>query len=171
MTNNRSKNAMDTALSYLSRRQLTVSKLKGILEEKGFPEESIETTINKLVEWKYLNDEEYALTYIQSRRDKYSKKRTSVELQRAGIEKEQISRLLEKQYTEAQEYENCLHFAQRYWEIESNKWEIKYKNQIKYQKIPRLLFLQKKVGDKLLMQGFPWGIVKDVLAKEFSGNT
>lgn len=57
--------ALDYALKLLGRRRLTVQQLKKKLLEKGFSE--VDAAIQRLKEWKYLDDEEYARLYIQSR--------------------------------------------------------------------------------------------------------
>ncbi|NLI93708.1 MAG: regulatory protein RecX [Peptococcaceae bacterium] len=169
MKNSGNKNAMDIALSRLSRSQTTVLQLRKYLERKGFDLGNINETIKKLVEWNYVNDKEYALAFIRTKRNKFSKKKTIIELQRAGVDQEQTSTLLDEYYTDEHEYQNCLRFAQKIWQTESIKWE-KYKNLAKYQHIIREAFLKKKVGDKLLMRGFSFDIVKNVLANEFSGD-
>lgn len=157
---------MSMALKFLSRKQMTVSQLEKRLEEKEFSHEEIKETIVRLEEWKYLDDSSYAVSYIKSRREKYSKRRTMVELVKAGIDKELAIVLLEKSYTEDNEYQNCLRLGRKIWEDECGKWERKLKDSLKYQNIPRDVILKKKVGDKLLMRGFPLSTVKNILADE-----
>jgi len=164
------KTAMSTALNCLSRRAFTVALLSKRLEEKGFQQEEIQETINKLIEWKYLNDQDYAISYIKSKRDKFSKRRTMMELQKAGIDHDQTIDLMEQSYTDDQEYQNCLQLAHRIWEAESIKWERKYKDSIKHQNISREIFLKKRVGDKLFMRGFPIDSVKKVFAHLLAEN-
>ncbi|RNC28987.1 MAG: Regulatory protein RecX [Candidatus Dichloromethanomonas elyunquensis] len=162
MKDNRQKNTMTTALQLLSKRQVTVFQLKKRLEQKGFDLENINQTIMKLVEWKYLNDTDYALSYIKAKRVKYSKRRTMFELQNAGIDREQTRVFLDKHYTDEQEYENCLQLARKIWGNEYIKWEKKYQN------ITKKSFITKRVGGKLLMKGFSLTTVRNVLTNEFS---
>lgn len=58
--------ALDYALKLLGRRRLTVQQLKKKLFEKGFID-TVDEVIQRLQEWKYLDDAQYARLYIQSR--------------------------------------------------------------------------------------------------------
>ncbi len=159
------------ALNFLSRRQMTVWQLEKKLQEKGFSQEDIRETVNKLIQWKYLDDENYALSYIKSKRDKISKKKMVFGLRQAGIDQELTHKLLDETYGEDKEHQNCFRQALKLWEAERMKWEKRYKDSPRYQNIPQNIFIQKRVGDKLLMRGFPLSIVKSVLADVFAEKT
>ncbi len=51
---------MDYALRVLSRRRVSTGKMKDLLARKGFDEPESVSCIEKLTEWGYLNDQEYA---------------------------------------------------------------------------------------------------------------
>lgn len=157
------KKALNEALKCLSRRQMTVFKLRKRLEEKGFSQKEIEQTINRLLEWKYLDDRSYTVAYIKGRIDKFSKKKTMMGLLGAGIEKELTIKLVDEFYTEDIEYENCMRLAKKFWSEEVSKWERKYSHNPKLKSVPKKILIKKKAGDKLLLRGFLLRTVKAVL--------
>jgi len=169
--NNGSQNkVMSTALNLLGRKQMTVCQLAKRLKEKGFPHEEIDEAVQKLTEWKYLDDHHYALTLIRSKSRKYSKRKTASELVKAGIEKDFALQLLETNYSEDQEVNNCLRQVRLLWDNELVKWEKKYKNTPKYQNIPREVFLKKRIADKLVMKGFSTAVIKKAFSIALQSN-
>ncbi len=165
MTNsvNTNKSAMHMALTYLSRGQMSVAQLRKRLQNKGYTCEEIEDTVNKLCEWKYVDDYQYTLAYIKSKRDKYSKRRTMVKLLKVGVPKEIAVVLLDGFYEDDLEEQNCLRLARKIWDEECIKYEKKRKDKPQYQNITLEILVKKKVGDKLLMRGFPLSTVNNVL--------
>lgn len=55
------------ALRYLGRRPRSVKEMKQYLSKKAASASDIKTTINRLLELKYLNDREFARQFISSR--------------------------------------------------------------------------------------------------------
>lgn len=159
------KTAMSTALTYLSRRQMTTFQLKKKLEQKGFTPDEMVEVLNKLENWKYIDDRSYAVSYCKNKRDKYSRSRIKMELLKAGIDNHIIFSVLEELYFNDREYNNCLDLGQRFYVIELEKWEKRFKNTSKY---PFDIYIKKKIGDKLLQKGYPLDIVKNVLAEIMS---
>lgn len=157
------KKTLQAAFKLLSIRQMTVCNLKKKLEEKGFPPDEIGETINKLVEWKYLDDRSYAIAYVKIRKEKLSRKLIRLKLFNEGIDKEIANSVLEEFYSDKNEYDNCLRTAGKLWGEEFLKWEKKYKQNPKYKNISPEILLKKKVGDKLLLKGFSINIVKSTL--------
>ena len=87
-SNHPTKTALSTALEFLSRRQMTVDQLYKRLERKGYTRDEIAEVINKLIEWKYLDDRNYAISYCKNKLDKYSGARIKMELLKVGIDKQ-----------------------------------------------------------------------------------
>lgn len=160
---NSRRTALDTALGVLSRRQTTIWKLKKCLQEKGFSFKDIDETIERLIGWGYLDDRTYAISYLKSKEDRFSKKKIWIELLRAGITRELATAVLEEFYLEGKEKYNCLQLARKLWHEEDKKWERKYKYSPKNKHISRELLIKKKVGDKLLLRGFPINTIKSAL--------
>lgn len=77
--------AFNKALSLLNTRFKTRQEIRNYLLEKGFNEEVVIETLEKLVEYKYINDEHYVEAYINSNKDKKSKKVMELELLQKGV--------------------------------------------------------------------------------------
>lgn len=148
------KTALDAALGYLSRRLLTRFEMVQRLGQKGFSTEEIEKALERLTEWGYLNDREYALSYCRSKQSSYSKKRIQVELKHKGIEEELILEVLEETYLPSQEQTLCRQQAHKIWMEELRRWESSCQHKKSYAKIPQKLFLKQRVGQKLLQKGY-----------------
>ena len=138
------------------------------LERKGYTRDEIAEVINKLIEWKYLDDRNYAISYCKNKLDKYSGARIKMELLKVGIDKQITDSILDDLYLRDKEYTNCLDLAQKLFIIESQKWEKKHDNNIKESKYPFEIYIKKKLGDKLLQKGYPFDIVKNILAEILS---
>jgi regulatory protein len=157
------KTALDVALTYLSRRSLACNELEQRLVQKGFAIEEVTQTLERLTEWGYLNDHEYARSFIRTKQGNYSKKRIGLELKRKGIEEELIQETLEETYLPIQERELCSRQAQRILTEESRRWESTYQYKKSYAKIPREAFIKQKVGQKLLLKGFSLELIHQVI--------
>lgn len=149
------KGALDTALTYLSRRVLSRQELVQRLERKGFSEYEIEVALERLLAWGYINDQEYARAYCLSKRMNYSRRRITYDLKGRGIGEDLIEQALSENYIPGQEAELCLKHAQKLLTEESRRWENSYQYKKSYGKIPRELFLRQKVGQKLMQKGYP----------------
>lgn len=160
---NSEKSALGTALNILSRRQITVYKLKQKLLEKGYSAQDIEEAAGKLISWKYLDDLSFAQAYVKSKKDKLSKKKLLYGLIQAGVEKELSQTLLEEIYPADQEADNCLLIARKFWDEEELKWGRKREDNLEKPLLPKEIFLRKRVGDKLLTKGYPISTIKTVL--------
>jgi len=156
--------SLNYALNILSRRNITASKLRKKMAEKGFPEEEIIGTINKLVEWKYLDDYSYAVAYVKAKSQKCSRNKILGELMNHGVAKELIIDVLESFYSEEKEFANCLDLATKIWNNEGVRWNEKFQKKFKNKCVSRKIFFEKKLADKLLTKGFPPNIIKSVLS-------
>ncbi len=148
------KTALDAALAYLSRRLLTRFEMVQRLGQKGFPSDEIDKALERLTEWGYLNDRDYALSYCRNKQLNYSKKRIEVELQHKGIEEELILEVLTESYLPSQERALCRQQAHKIWTEELRRWESSYQHKKSYAKIPQKVFLKQRVGQKLLQKGY-----------------
>lgn len=158
--------SLNYALNILSKRNITTVKLRQKMVKKGFPEEEITETVNKLIEWKYLDDYSYAVSYVKAKNQKYSRSKIFYELLNLGIAKDLVTDVLEDFYNEEREYTNCLELAYKIWNAEGEKWKEKYqKNRFGYRFYSRRTYLEKKLADKLLAKGFPPNIVRSVLSR------
>ncbi len=88
--NNSSKSSplspFDRALKYLSLRARSVKEIHDYLVKKQYEEEDINEAIRKLIELKFLNDDNYARSYSESKQKKgKSKKLIEYELKHKGV--------------------------------------------------------------------------------------
>lgn len=77
--------AFDKAMGYLSRSMKTVKQMKDYLTKKGFTHKVVEYVIDKLQDYKYLNDEQYAKTYVEQASANKGNRRIKQELMQKGI--------------------------------------------------------------------------------------
>lgn len=92
--NKRSKatySAFETAIYYITFKDRTEKEIRDKLNEKGYSESDIEVAVEKLYEYRYLDDENYALSYFKSNVRKKGVRLISSELANKGIDPE-ISR-------------------------------------------------------------------------------
>lgn len=80
--------AFDTAVYYITFKDRTKKELSDKLKEKGYSSHEIEESIGKLLEYGYINDENYAFSYIKDNINKKGLGRISMELLRKGIDKD-----------------------------------------------------------------------------------
>lgn len=164
------KSALTTALDCISRRHMSAFQLSSKLEMKGFSSGEITEAMNKLIAWRYIDDQGYALSYIKSKEKKYSRARIVGELHRAGIDAAIINRAMEDCYPDQKEFANGLSIGRRIYTSEYTKMMNKVTHTPsetgkKYPgtAIPPDILLRKKVGDKLLAKGYRLETVKKIL--------
>ncbi|NMA70137.1 MAG: RecX family transcriptional regulator [Desulfitobacterium sp.] len=163
------RTALDTALTMLSRRALTQAELVQRLEKKGFCSEEINSTLNRLRDWGYLNDREVARAYSQYKQHYYPLKRIRYNLQKRGIDEKTILEVLDEIPTE-QEESLCRSQAQKLWRDTLKRWEKSYRYKKSYARVPQEVFLKQRVGQKLLAKGYSFELVTRIL-EEFNGHS
>lgn len=96
MSKSRAKySAFDTAVYYITFKDRTIKELSDKLKEKGYSSHEIGESIGKLLEYGYINDENYAFSYIKDNINKKGSGRISMELLRKGIDKDIICNKLD----------------------------------------------------------------------------
>ena len=93
--------AFNKALTLLNTRFKTKHEIKTYLKDKGFDEFVIDEVVEKLVEYKYINDEHYVEAYINSNKNKKSKKVIELDLLKKGVSQKTITEQLENLESEA----------------------------------------------------------------------
>ncbi len=83
--------AFDTAVYYITFKDRTVKELRDKLIDKGYSHAEVDDSINLLLKYGYLNDANYALSYIRSNSNNKGINRIRMELTRKGIDKSVIS--------------------------------------------------------------------------------
>ena len=88
--------ARDKAVRYLAYKPRTKTEVVQKLKQDEYTEEIISRVLEEMEKYNYINDEEYTNLYVQylSSKKKYGTKRIKFELERKGIEKDIICKVL-----------------------------------------------------------------------------
>lgn len=92
------KRAKLRAMHLLSDMGRTESQLRAKLEQGGYTSDIVEAAIAYVKSFGYINDMEYARSFIESRKEKKSRKEIYTALGQKGIAKEVIERAFEECY-------------------------------------------------------------------------
>ena len=93
---NKRYTAFDTAIYYISLKDRTTKEIYNKLEDKGYGEDEINTAIEKLLYYRYLDDKKYVFSYIKSNIDKKGIRLITSELMAKGVDKQDILEVLEE---------------------------------------------------------------------------
>mgnify|MGYP000844600570 FL=1 len=141
--------AYDLSLHYLEYRSRSRKQLCDYLARKGFAEEAIEAAADKLEEYRFLDDADFALRYVKDKKsgNPAGRRRIVHELKSKGISEEVLETAL-KGYSEEEEQEQALRLGE--------KCAGKYRNLSPEE-------FRLKVGQTLQRRGFDWETVRHVL--------
>lgn len=145
------------AVFYLKFRQRSVKEMREYLSKKNTPPEIIERVIEQLTSERFLNDEEFARQWVQSRarfRPK-GKRIVIMELQQKGIDREIIEKVLTEEMPDdvPNEEEQLKKLIQQ---------RLKNYEGMKKQEI------YQKLGAYLGRRGFSWEQIKKAIDSELS---
>lgn len=140
--------AINSAVKYLSYRQRSIKEVKDHLSRKGYEESIVGKTIDYLLEKNYLNDYEFAESFIRDKSylNKYGINKIKYELLNKGISKEIVAKTL--RFDGDEEYDNAIALA--------NKKMNSYKNQDRDS-------IYRKLGGFLQRRGYRYDTVSKVL--------
>lgn len=138
----------DRALKYLSMRARSVKEIHDYLVKKKYEEEDINEAIKRLIELKFLNDDDFARSFIESKQKKgKSKKLIQFELKLKGISKDTTEDVMEFAKSD---YKTALEFITK----RINQYA-RYEGEEK----------QKKIISRLRSRGYDWDTISKVLKK------
>lgn len=145
---------INKALNLISYRQRSIDEVKQNLKMKGYEDIYIEKAIEYCKNQNYLNDEEFANSFIRDKQNlnKFGSKRIKYELINKGVSKSVIEKIL--QIDPEDEYSIALELAGK----KINSYNGQDRNSI-----------YRKLGGFLQRKGYPYDIVKKVL-NEVLGN-
>ena len=104
--------AKEAAFNLLSYRQRSVAELKERLLNKGYKIEVVQQVINILERLDYLDDQEFAISWVKDRITKgYGPYRIRQQLKEKGIDTRVIESSLEQEYSSELEYDLALELA------------------------------------------------------------
>jgi regulatory protein len=104
--------ALSLAINYVTKALKTKKQVKNYLSGKGYQEEVVWYCIDKLKEYKYVDDSEYAKRYIESVSKNQGTRLTEYKLMMKGVKKEDIANAYEE--CEIPHKENALAVAQKH---------------------------------------------------------
>ena len=85
------KSALDTAADFIGLRPRTVAETRRKLKEKGYEDDEIESAIASMIDYKYLDDYSYCISYFRYAYSKQRGRRRIVrELAEKGVDRELI---------------------------------------------------------------------------------
>lgn len=77
--------AFEKAVDYLSRGMKTEKQMRDYLEKKGYGNEIVQCVLEKLHHYRYLDDDQYALIFVEQNRKTKGERRLKQELRQRGI--------------------------------------------------------------------------------------
>ena len=145
-----SGSAFDSAVRSLTRRNHSRWELKTKLIQKGFSSEEIKTTLNRLTELGYLNDQNYAYDYCRHRLKQSPRGRRllSVELKKRGLPRDLIEQVLDDIYQEFPEADLVAELVE--------KWRRSKPDEITESDVMKL-------SQSLARKGFNWDCIRSNL--------
>ena len=94
--------ALDKAMTYLTASQKTEKQVRDYLYRKGYLPAVVKYVLEKLREYRFVDDKDYAETYVENSSSKKGKRLIQVDLYKKGIAKEQIEDAMESIDDESQ---------------------------------------------------------------------
>lgn len=107
-----SATAFDKAVKYLSIRRRTQTEIFRYLKGKGYLDEVINSVTDKLIEYRYVDDEDFTRAYISTYKNKSGKIKLRYDLRRLGVAEEIISDALTERGDESAE---AVALAEKYY--------------------------------------------------------
>ena len=143
------KNALNDALKIVARSTTTKKNIKDKLKIKKYPEEVIDYAVDYTSERGYVDDDDYAKSFVKSAVSKgKGQKYIEFELTKRGIDKERIRELV-SEYSSSEDVKNV--FLKKLKSVMGNKEAPDYKD-------------INKVKDYLLRQGFSYDEIMEALS-------
>ena len=138
----------DRALKYLLIRQRSVKEIHAYLLKKNYEQNDIDEAIKRLIELKFLNDDDFTRVFIENRQRKGKSKRSiEFELKLKGVSKDQSEEILESAKSD---YKTALEFITK-----RTKQYDRFEREEK----------QKKIISRLRSRGYDWETISKVLKK------
>ena len=144
-----SSTAFERAIDLISNTPKTKKQIKDYLYNKGYMPAVVNSVIDKMLEYHYLDDSQYAKMYVDAYKQKFGKQKLRFNLQAKGVDKQIIDEVLDE--LEPQE-DAVFTLAKKY-----------LKN-----KEPTRENLD-KLARHLVSKGFSWNDISPVISKFRSG--
>lgn len=103
--------AFETAVNLISKTPKTRKQIWEYLKNKGYMPKVCNSVIDKLIEYRYINDEQYARNYVSTYCEKYGKTKMKFMLSNKGVAPQIIDEALSEMQPQS---EVVLDFARKY---------------------------------------------------------
>lgn len=146
----RTKQAYEALLKYLSVSMRSEKECRQKLYDKGFHKGEVEYAIDKAKRYRFIDDAEYARTFVSYNVKKYGSKKLEYKLIfEKGVDAKLVKNILEDAICEDDELARCSEFAEKFFARKhlspKNKEDVK------------------KAAAFLYQKGFEWDVIKAVL--------
>ena len=135
--------AFNLCVKYISSKLKTEKQIKDYLYKHEFHKDVVDAVIEKLKEYKIIDDKMYAETYIRSN-DKFSKNKVKQKLMSVGVKND----LIGETTNEIDDLESCIYHAEKY-----------LRNKVIDRQTTEKLFR------RLTSMGYTWETIKSTLNK------
>lgn len=145
------RKAYNNAVQFLAKRKRTEAEVRKYLREKEAVESVIREVILKLYQYQFLDDEDYALSYVRTQMNTADKGPEVIrrELQQRGVDDALIDKAM-KEYPFERQFETALQLCEKF----------AGKNQRDSKRV-----LKQKMEQLLLRKGFPYDMISSVIAE------
>lgn len=140
------RKAYNLAIHYLARRMRTEKEIKDYLLQKEMEEPAVNEALHKLEDQKYINDEEFAFSYVRTQKNTTDKGPGVItsELKEKGISQVVIQNAL-KEYPQPEQIEKATKLSEKFF----------IKNKKESERI-----LRQKAEQMLLRKGYPFAVIQ-----------
>ncbi len=121
------KRAKKRAMYLLQKMDRTEYQLRKKLEENGYPQEVVESAVDYVKSYHYIDDFRYASAYVRCRQGQKSRLQLKAALQQKGVSGEVIARALEEAYVEGEEGLIRKLLEKKHYDSENMEQKEKYK--------------------------------------------
>ena len=87
--------AFNKALNYMNTALKTARQMREYLKKKGYDKSVVDYVIEKFIEYNYINDKNFAESYVNTYKNKYGKQMLKNKLLTKGVSKQVIDEVLE----------------------------------------------------------------------------
>lgn len=113
---NDERSGFDAAIKYLSYAGRTEKEMSTYLIKKGYSEEQITSVLEKLKDYKFVDDEIYATSFINSNKlKKKSRREIEFKMKAKGLSGDVIQNTIEEGYSYEEELESAISILDKYY--------------------------------------------------------
>lgn len=156
-----SKKALDKALFFLTKMDRTKHEIVEKLSKSGYSEDIIESVIDKLIEYGYVNDEDYAKRYLELLIAKGKGKFAVREaMNRKGLAQQLVANTIDEGYSTEKELENASELANKSLSEMISVSAIDVDRKKSREEVEKITA---KVNRRLMGRGFSYEVISSVM--------